>query len=212
MDFLQQIKHYSGQPLTRQLLLDLLKEYSRPHDKINELVKKGILISVKRGLFIPGTGSGIEQPEPFLIANHVFGPSYISMESALSHWGMIPEQVFEISSVTTARSKTYDTAVGIFSYLHLPLPYFSFGQQSIELAPKQFVLIASVEKALCDKIIGTSGLVFRSTIQMLQWLMEDMRIEKTMLSGLDISKIESWIPAAPKKESLKVLIKAIEKI
>ena len=91
MEFYQQIQSYAEEPITRQVLLDLLKDYRRPNDKLNELVRQGRLTNVKRGIYIPGPNLGLKGPEPFLLANHLAGPSYISMESALSHWGMIPE-------------------------------------------------------------------------------------------------------------------------
>ena len=123
MKFGETIRGFEGQPLTRQILMDLLKDYKRPYDKISEMVKQGELIQVKRGIFVPGPKLHMGQPEPFLLANHLAGPSYVSLETALSHWGLIPEQVFETASATTGRSKSYRTQVGRFSYVHLPLPY-----------------------------------------------------------------------------------------
>ncbi|MDO8997445.1 MAG: hypothetical protein Q7U77_12525, partial [Sediminibacterium sp.] len=84
MDFIYALKEFEEEPITRQLVLDLLKEYKRPNDKINELVKQNVLTSIKRGLYMPGSNSHLKQPDPFLIANHLWGPSYISLESALS--------------------------------------------------------------------------------------------------------------------------------
>ena len=162
MDFREAIREYEEQPITKQLLFDLLKEYKRPYDKITELVKQGILAPVKRGIYVPGPNLNVIIPESFLLANHLLGPSYISMESALSHWGLIPERVYEISSVTTQNSKIYKTSVGRFSYIHVPLPYYSFGIQQVELTKKQRVMMATPEKALCDKIITTPGILLRS--------------------------------------------------
>jgi hypothetical protein len=85
MDFREMMKQYEEQPITRQLLRDALKQYQRPYDKIQELVKQGKLIRVKSGIFIPGPALDVRRPEPFLLANHLLGPSYISLETALSH-------------------------------------------------------------------------------------------------------------------------------
>lgn len=206
------IRNFAGQPLTRQILMDLLKDYKRPFDKIGELVRQKVLIQVKRGIFIPGPALNIPQPEPFLLANHIAGPSYVSLEAALSHWRMIPEQVYEITSVTTRRSKTYDTPAGRFTYKHLPLPYYSFGQQSMELAKNQVALVATPEKALCDKIVITSGLLFRSAVQLMAWLTEDMRINRDALRALRLGMIREWLNSAPKKDSLQLLVKILEKL
>ena len=97
------IKQFEGQVLTRQILLDLLKDYKRPNDKINELVKQQVLLPVKKGLYVPGTAIDVRQPGPFLVANYLMGPSYVSMESALAYWRLIPEFVYEISSATIKR-------------------------------------------------------------------------------------------------------------
>jgi len=212
MTFQETIRDFEGQPLTRQVLLNLLKDYKRPFDKITELVSQKALIPVKRGIFVPGPALNIHQPEPYLLANHLVGPSYVSLETALSHWRMIPEQVYETTSVTTGRSKIYDTPVGRFSYMHLPLPYYSFGQQSVELAKNQVALVATAEKALCDKIITTSGLLFRSTTQLLAWLTEDMRMDKEVLRTLRTSMIRDWLNESPKKDSLQQLVKTLEEL
>jgi hypothetical protein len=203
---------FSEEPLTKQVLLELLKEYKRPFDKINELVKQGVLVLVKNGLYIPGPASLVRGPEPFLLANHIWGPSYVSLESAMSYWGMIPERVYEVSSVTTKLSKIYTTPVGRFSYTHLPLPYYALGIQQTKLTDKQNVLLASPEKALCDKVVATSGILLRSKKQVSDFLLEDLRISEERLKSLNVEKIKSWLPVAPKKSSLEMLINTISEL
>lgn len=212
MNFQEDIQLYAGQPLSKQLLLDMLKEYKRPHDKMDELVKQELLIQVKRGLYVPGTKLNIARPEPVLVANHLYGPSYISLDTALSHWGFIPERVYEISSVTTNISRMYKTAVGRFSYKNMPLPYYSFGIKQVSLTNKQTVLMASMEKALCDKIIATPGVLLRSVKQTLELLIEDFRIDENNLQKLEIATISSWLEDAPKENSLITLVKALKSL
>jgi hypothetical protein len=212
MSFQEAIQTYAEQPINKQLLLDMLKEYKRPHDKIDELVKQQMLVQIKRGLYIAGPRLSIASPEPFLIANHLYGPSYVSLDTALSHWGLIPERVYEITSITTSKSKTYKTDVGRFSYKYMPLPYYSFGIKQIVLTKKQTVLMASQEKALCDKIITTSGVLLRSVKQTLELLMEDFRIDKEMLRNLDATAISGWAKDAPKENSLMMLLKTLKSL
>ncbi|MBS1599049.1 MAG: hypothetical protein JST75_12565 [Bacteroidetes bacterium] len=212
MDFPEQVIAYAEEPLTRQIILSMLKDYKRPYDKISELVKKGMLIPVKRGIYAPGPKLKIPGPEPMLLANHILGPSYVSMETALSHWGMIPEKVFEITSVTIRASKTYRTQTGRFSYIHLPLPYYAFGIQQVALTQKQTVLIASPEKALCDKIICTPGLLLRSISRTLKTLTEDLRIDEDSLRKLDLNQIRAWRNNAPKNESIDILVRTIQQL
>ncbi len=212
MDFRMKIKKYAETPISRYLILGLLKNYKRPNDKISELIKNGDLIPIKRGLYIPGYKMDLPSPEPFLIANHLRGPSYVSLESALSYWNIIPERVYEISSVTIKTSKKYTNQVGRFSYQQLKIPYYSYGIKSIQSSPKQTILIASPEKALCDKIVLTPNLNLRSMKQTEEVLLEDLRMDSEVLSELDTDVMGSWIENAPKKKSLEMLIKTLSKL
>jgi hypothetical protein len=212
MDIREAIAPYGEAAITKQIILDVLSDYQRPYDKINELVKKGFLIAVKKGFYIPGPTLNISRPESSLIANQLYGPSYISMESALSYWGLIPERVFETTSVTTKRSKEFKTPVGRFSYLHASTPYYSFGIKSVKLTEKQVVMIASAEKAICDKIVFTSGVLLRSTKQAREFLVDDLRIDEESLRMLDIEQVKTWVDDSPKKTSFEMLVKTLENI
>lgn len=86
MNFRLKIKEFAHAPIHRHQILEVLKDYKRPSDKISELIKNGELISLKKGLYIVGPTTNLRPPEPLLIANHLRGPSYISIESALSYW------------------------------------------------------------------------------------------------------------------------------
>lgn len=212
MSFRMMIKGFVDAPISRHLILELLRNYKSPNDKISELIKNGELISVRRGLYLPGPKVDLPSPEPFLIANHLRGPSYISLEAALSYWGFIPERTYEISSVTIKTSKKYRTPVGRFNYQQLPTPYYSFGIKSMQLTAKQTILIASPEKAVCDKIVLTSNINLRSAKQAREFLMEDLRIDDEMLKTLDQETIHSWLEYAPKKNSIKMLIKMLQEL
>ena len=74
------------------------------------------------------------------------------------------------------------------------------------------VMIASPEKALFDKIIMTSGIVIRSTSQARDLLIEDYRMEETLLKKLNLAMMKSWIVDSPKRSSLAILIKMIEQL
>jgi hypothetical protein len=192
--------------------MDMLAAYNRPNDKISEMIRSGELIALRRGLYVPGPELDLPIPEPFLIANHLRGPSYVSLETALSYWNMIPERVVEVSSITLKTSRTYRTPIGRFSYRRGAAPYYSFGVVRVELAPQQFALLASREKALCDTILYTSGVLLRSISQTMDYLLEDMRIDEEALRQLSIPTIQSWIEDAPKRSSLEMLINTLERL
>lgn len=208
MDLRQAIKPYQEHPISHQVLLSLLKGYKRPNDKISELLKKGDLIALKKGIYL-WQGENQNFPEPFAIANALYGPSYVSAESALSFHGLIPEQVFTVLSMTLKPAKSFTNDLGTFEYKKLTAPYYSFGVEYRKLRDSQFALIASPEKALCDKIIMTPRVLFRSLKEAQTYLINDLRIEPGQLRELDSAAIQSWLPEAPKKESLDFLVKTI---
>ncbi len=212
MDFGQAIQNYATQPLTHQVLLSILKDYKRPNDKVHELLKSGMLLSIKKGLYIAGPSVNSQKPEPFLIANHILGPSYISLDSALSYHGLIPERVYEISSVTTKASRKFSTPVGIFTYINLQLPYYSFGIQQLRLSDEQNVMIASPEKALFDKVVTTPGIILRSQKNAFDYMVEDLRIDEDSLKKLNTKWMSEWLSEAPKKSSLVNIIKMIDSL
>jgi predicted transcriptional regulator of viral defense system len=174
-----------------------------------EMVNQGIIVQLRRGLYLTTSLVSPKTPEPFLIANHLYGPSYVSLDSALFQWGLIPERVFEISSVTPKISKRFMAQNVVYSFTHLPIAYYPLGIQSLPLTENQTVLIASPEKALCDKVITTSGVNLRSKNQAMAFLVEDLRIEKDQLRELNLREMVKWLPACPKRSSIKILIEAI---
>ena len=79
-------------PFSYVYLLDRLKSYKNPRNKIGLMIKKNHIIRVKKGLYVlPAAFGG--KINKFLLANLIYGPSYVSFESALSYWGLIPEKV-----------------------------------------------------------------------------------------------------------------------
>lgn len=211
-EFRELIQNYAEEPLNHQVMTHLLKNYKRPNDKIHELIKSGDLLQVRRGLYIAGPRIKVEKPSNFLLANHLRGPSYVSLETALSHWSLIPERVYEVASVTLQSAKLYQTPVGRFRYLHADLPYYAFGINSVRLSARQRVLIASPEKALCDKIVMTSGVFLRSVRQAREFLLEDLRMEEDGLRKLRLPEIQSWINESPKSASLEMLVKTLQQL
>ena len=211
MDLRQLIKNYANRPLPHQVLITLLKDYKRPNDKINEWVKQGQLISLKRGLYLLSE-QGKNPAESFVTANVLYGPSYISGETALAFRGLIPERVYGYLSMTTKPSKLFENAAGTFEYKHLPLPYYTFGITLQQLGVDQIAQVATAEKALFDKIVTTSGILIRSKEAARKYLLENLRMEEHQLKELNTQQMSTWLPDAPKKESLSLTIKAIESL
>jgi len=212
MDIRATLRELSNQPLTHQLLVGLLKDYKRPNDKILSLKAEGLIEPVKKGLYIAGASLGAERPESALLANHILGPSYISVESALSYYGLIPEKVFAVTSMTTKASRKFQTNIGRYTYTNLSLPYYAFGLASVSLSKDQQAIMAVPEKALCDKIATTAGITLRSQSSARDYVFGNLRMEEEDVAKFDLNAMLSWLENAPKRESLEMLIKMIEKI
>jgi hypothetical protein len=199
-------------PVRHDMLLNLLSDYSAPNNKIISLEASGKLIRLKRGLYVGSPKNNGTLLSPELIANHLLGPSYVSMETALAHYGMIPERVFAIQSLTTKRAKIFNTPLGRFSYIQTGAEYFRIGLVQ-EIVDQQYAfLIASREKALCDKMVYTKQLNLTSQKTVETYLEEDLRIEMESLKILDVEIIKQCYETGSKAQQLMHLYKLIKKL
>src|SRR5439155_24771651 len=98
------------------LLASALSSYSGVRQKINELLKSGTIVRVKKGLYVFGPEVRQNPICKETLANLIYGPSCISLEYALSHHGLIPERVETITSVTPKKNKEFNTPIGRFTY------------------------------------------------------------------------------------------------
>ena len=114
--------------------------------------------------------------------------------------------------MTTKASRDFDTPIGLFTYMNLPLPYYAFGINMVRLTSEQYAMIASPEKAICDKIVNTSGLILRSISNAGNYLLDNLRMDEEILKALNTQMMREWLPDAPKKESLNFVIRLIESL
>lgn len=114
--------------------------------------QKGDLIRVRKGLYLLGEGKRKSHYNSFVIANYMVGPSYVSLESALSFYGLIPEAVYTTTSVTAKVGSEVETPVGQYSFSYLKTDYFNFGFYQLKDGDHKY-LIATPLKALMDYIV-----------------------------------------------------------
>jgi hypothetical protein len=148
--------------------------------KISRMLADGEIISLRRGLYLQDRTAN-----PLGLAASIYGPSYVSFETALAWHGLIPERVVEILSATTKRPATFETPVARYRYLFVPARVFSIGIERID-DPLLPWLVASPTKALCDCIARESKL--RSQKDVRAWL-ASMRIDH--LPDLDVDQMEA---------------------
>jgi len=170
-------------------LLNALREYARPRDRITALLRRGEIVRVKKGIYVFGEGSGARPFSREVLANLLFGPSYLSLDSALYHHGLIPERPAAVTSVACGRPRRFSTPVGLFIYRPLSLVAYRIGiDQALSATGRPF-LIATPEKALADKVHDERGTALLSLCEMKAWLMERLGIAPVRLAGFDIQKL-----------------------
>ncbi|MBI9086511.1 MAG: hypothetical protein JEZ11_23140 [Desulfobacterales bacterium] len=167
-----------------QMLLDALAGYARPRDKISDWLQKGVIVRIKKGLYVFGEGLRRSPYSRELLANLVYGPSYLSLDWALQYYGLIPERVEAMTSVTTGRSRKFHTPAGLFVYRQVPLQAFRTGMTRVETTGNTAFLIATREKAIADKIRSDRGVCIGSARQLSAYLTENLRIDEAALAEL----------------------------
>lgn len=193
-------------PVGYAVLRSLFSDYRSPRNKIANLEQAGKIIRLKRGMYVVSPKISKQLLSVELIANHIHGPSYVSMESALRYYGLIPEQVYTIRSMTTNRSKDFENSIGNFKYITVNDTYYSIGIKQQTVENKYTFLIATPEKALCDMIIATSQLRIQSKKALIAYLEEDLRFEMSGLDNMNTDIIKECINSGKKKEILKLLL------
>jgi hypothetical protein len=167
-----------------QTLLNCLKNYSRPRDKISDLLQKGVIIRVKKGLYIFGERYRTKPYSREILANLIFGPSYISLDYALQHYGFIPERVEAVTSVSTGRFRRFTTPVGLFTYRMIPLQAYRIGMDRVDIGDGRAFLMATPEKALADKLYDGRGTGIKTQRELNEYLKESLRIDSAVLREL----------------------------
>jgi len=124
--------------------------------QLSRWVKAGKLIQLTKGLYTLAEPYRKVTPHPFVLANAIKKASYVSLQSALGYYGMIPEHVPTVTSVTTQRPERVETLLGQFAFRHIKKSWFHSYQQ-IDFGSGQRAFIATPEKALLDLVYLTPG-------------------------------------------------------
>jgi len=175
-----------------QTLIDALKDLAAPRDKITELLRQGVIVRIKKGLYVFGDRYRRHPYAKEQLANLVYGPSYVSLDYALAYHGLIPERVEALTSVTPNRSRRFATPVGLFVYRQIPARAYEVGVVRVEADHEQAFLIASAEKALADKIVSVRRTPIGSSAEMRRFLEEDLRVDAEAVRALSAQRIDDY--------------------
>jgi predicted transcriptional regulator of viral defense system len=129
--------------------LDVRRQLSRWQDV-------GKIYQLRRGLYCLAPPYQKVRPHPFLVANRLQHGSYVSLQSALGYYGMIPESVPTTTSVTTGRPESLGTPLGKFDFRHIQVKWFR-GYNQVDLGNDQKAFVARPEKALLDLVYLQPG-------------------------------------------------------
>jgi hypothetical protein len=165
-----------------------LSEYKNPRVKINGLLKSGQIIRVKKGLYIFGSGLRERPFSKETLANLIYGPSYISLEYALSFYGLIPERVEVVTCITNKRQKYFTTPVGSFSYQYINPSIYAQGITLHEIDRYHSILIATREKAIADILYFNEKIENEWRLE--EYLLQNLRVEKESLATFNLNRVK----------------------
>ncbi len=137
--------------------------------RLNEWQDKGYIRKISKGLYI-FSDVDIDEAMLFRIANKLYRPSYISLETAMAYYQLIPEVVYGVTSVSTRRTYRFDTSMTHFSFRTI-CPRLFFGYALIPETAR----IATVEKALLDYLYLNPAMVNQKAY-------DSLRIDRDALS------------------------------
>ncbi len=164
------------------------------------------ILRLKRGLYVVSPEESGKPLSKELIANHLYAPSYLSMQTALRYYGIIPEAVYTMQSMTIKPARTFDTPIGRFNYIHTSRETFPVGITTLQgdgIASS----IATPEKALCDLIASSPQVNLRYHSDVAHYLHDDMRMDMEAVHSMNTDILETYAAVGKKANSIRTLIK-----
>lgn len=197
-------------PVSASTLASLFQDIKGGNQKVRSLERDKQVIRLKRGLYVCSpemTGVALSTE---LIANHLYSPSYVSMSSALRYYGLIPEEVYVVQSMTLKHSRAFDTPLGRYEFTHISKDVFSLGLSIIRQQDYAFI-IATPEKALCDLIANSPGVNLRYLKDAALYLEEDIRMDLSDFVQMNPMIIEAYAKVGKKSDSIQTLLKFLKR-
>jgi len=153
--------------------------------RIKRALDSGDLLRIKRGLYVLAPRFRKRTLDPYSLSQYIYGPSYISLESALSHHGWIPEGVFHVTAVCAKKSRTFETPMGIFRFTRVPQKVLYAGVDRRVDEAGNVWFMAEPLKALLDYLA-----VYKRHWKDPSAVETDMRIDASLLLDVPIEVME----------------------
>ncbi|MEI6613807.1 MAG: hypothetical protein WCL37_02815 [Chrysiogenales bacterium] len=161
------------------------------------------MIQIRRGLYAFSEERGQARPHPFALANQMKKGSYVSLQSALAYYHLIPEYVAQVTSITTGRPETVSNPMGDYIFKHVKKAFF-FGYTTMEMVMGQSVFIARPEKALLD-------LVYLTAKTDLPKYFRELRLQNTDILKGDIAREFADRSGSPKlRQAVPLILSHLE--
>lgn len=193
-------------PFDISVLASLYPGTKHINEKAQRLEESGLIVRLKKGMYVAHPSETGVPLNRNLIANHLYGPSYVSLQTALRYYGLTPERVNLVQSITTKHKRKFETPVGDYDYENSSQEYFPIGVRTIKEDGVSF-LMATPEKALCDLINYSKGVNLRFVKDVILFLEEDIRFDTDIVKDLNLSVIEDCALHSRKSQSIRTLIK-----
>jgi len=155
---------------------------------VHRAIQAGEIQRLRPGLFVLEAPYRKSEPHPFVLAGVLHAPSHISLESALAHHGLIPEAVYQVSSVTVGRSREFATPLGVFSFRRVPARAPRAGVEAVEVARNRWAFVASPLRAIADVVYLRKDITWKRNG--IGFLTESLRIEEDDLSSIGFDALD----------------------
>jgi len=207
---MNELNVFKNIPVQTSAIASLYPNITSVNRKVANLEKEGRIIRLKRGMYVVNPNESGRLLSLGLIGNVLYGPSYVSMLTALREYGLIPERVEVIESMTTHLTVSFENPVGRFEYHHCTKDYYSIGITQREEEGVTY-LIATPEKALCDYIVCTPRLPLRFIKDTYIFLEEDLRLDMDAFMEMNADLFRQCAAVSKKQQAINNLIKIMER-
>ncbi|WP_337486187.1 type IV toxin-antitoxin system AbiEi family antitoxin domain-containing protein [Prevotella sp.] len=196
-------------PVTSSVIASLYPDVKTKFAKVAQLERAGEIIRLRRNLFVVNPEETGKPLSSGLIANHLLAPSYVSMQTALRYYGLIPEAVYTIQSMTFKAAKEFNTPVGNYCYYHISRETYPIGITQIKDGNSVYIM-ATPEKALCDLIANQPGINLRYKKEALEFLEENLRFDMDRFCQLNPEIFLAYAKTGKKSTSILTILKLLQ--